>query len=120
MEVALGVGSSFGDEVEPNDSWNNSQVVEVGVTVNGDLDETFDIIDTYQITLDSRYTLSLYLYGPSDTDFDLYLYDIDLVEIRGSVSFSNNEDISRSLESGTYYIKVEAWRGSGIYQLAIQ
>lgn len=95
-------------------------------TVNNGLDETTDMNDVYALELTAGEKLHLALSGDDNTDFDLYLYPptaTTINAIKGSVAESENEETStESIEyvvptSGTYYVDVYAFGGSGSYTL---
>ncbi len=91
-----GTLSSGGSAIQPNGSWYQS-------TVSG--------------------THRGWLYGPTGTDFDLYLQKwngLGWSNVASATSTSNNETITYNGTAGYYRWRVVAYSGSGSYQLYIQ
>ncbi|MEC9283760.1 MAG: S8 family serine peptidase [Bdellovibrionota bacterium] len=65
----------------------------------------------------------IYLQGPEDTDFDIYLYKWDgreFSQVRKSTGSGSEEKISYYSRRGYYLIKVKSKSGSGNYKLYVK
>ncbi len=65
--------------------------------------------DWFKITITDDTQAGFTLAGGSQTDLDLGLYTTTGGLIESSASLSSNEEITRCLEAGTYYIRVYSW-----------
>lgn len=97
-----------------------------GGSVSNALNDSSDFDDVYALELTAGEQLSLSLTGDEGTDFDLYLFPPDAASVNEANEFvakSENEKTSSesidytAAESGTYYIDVYAYKGSGSYTL---
>ncbi|MEV4479611.1 pre-peptidase C-terminal domain-containing protein [Micromonospora coxensis] len=112
-------GSSF-TEVEPNDSRSAANDVSGNtypLTVTGDMKSTTDR-DYFALTLNSKQKLTVACAVPSAYDADIYLLDSAGSTVTRSVNDGAGADESASLTrntsgTGTYYLDVEAYFGSG-------
>jgi aqualysin 1 len=62
----------------------------------------------------------LWLMGPEETDFDLYLYKWNgraWVQVARSAGYTSEEKIVYSGQAGSYRIRVHSYAGAGAYQL---
>lgn len=93
--------------------------------INDNVNDSSDPADVYQIALTAGQALTLNLAGVGGTDFDLYLFPPGTTDIytASAVAASNGvtypETITYNVStSGTYYVLVHAYSGSGNYTLA--
>ncbi|MFC4808563.1 S8 family serine peptidase [Paenibacillus sp. GCM10023250] len=93
------------------------------------LDEASDPDRVYAVELNAGETLEAELTGDEGTDFDLYLYSPSAVTVHGKagiVAASEHPGASGEgftylvQQSGTYYVNVYAFAGSGGYTLRLQ
>lgn len=92
-------------------------------TLDGDTET--DIDDVYAVNLSAGQSLTVALKGPGDADFDLYLYapgttDVEVDPVEASSDWSGSIELLNYVAdvSGTYYLDVYAFQGSGSYTLA--
>ena len=80
--------------------------------------------DDYTYTTSGRASHNFELYGPSGTDFDLYLYRANkrgnYSTVDSSTTSGSTESVSYSGKSGDYMVQVSAYAGSGDYTLCYQ
>ncbi len=96
------------DDYEPNDSFSTAYgPLTSGNSYNGKICSASDV-DYFKITADSTVTISLTLEVPSDSDYDLYLYDALQDEVAHSQQDRGvTEEIQHDTSTtGTYYIEV--------------
>lgn len=96
------------DQCEPNDSIGHAFAVEIGETIRANFCAD-DPDDYYKLVLDRPATIIFRLIRiPGDADLDLYLYDEEsgLVDFSNQGSHGDDEEITRPLDAGTYYIRV--------------
>ncbi|MEM2878929.1 MAG: pre-peptidase C-terminal domain-containing protein, partial [Candidatus Hadarchaeales archaeon] len=86
----------------------------------GYLDST-DTEDYYRIRVASGVEICAVLDPPLGSDFDLYLYDQNGIELSSSILSGSQTDTINytSTYAGDFYIRVCLWSGSGIYSLQI-
>lgn len=91
---------------------------------SGTLDEVTDAIHVYSVELTAGQRFVVNMSGDEDTDFDLSLYGSDALSIYDdfpvalSWGETSNEILSYyASKSGTYYLVVEAFYGSGEYTI---
>jgi len=100
---------------------NDAIPIAIGDTITGTLDEKTQPYIEYEINLNSGDWLTAILTGAEGTDFDLYLEDSN----RELIEFSVEPDTSREqfstiiYSTGTYYLVVEVYSGSGEYTLKV-
>lgn len=131
-------GTNIIEEVEPNNSPDETQKVLLPATIlgmasvsdDGELQLTSDtgskltISDLFQFTLNTPANISALLTIDSDlqeSDLDLALFNASATMILDSSSQTGNADelISKSLSAGTYLLGVGAFSGSTSYTLRI-
>jgi hypothetical protein len=116
-------GEDNGADKDNNDTYSDSLSIVSGSTINGSLDINSDEFDFYHFNLLARSHVSIDLTSSGDNDFDLTLQSQALDrEWYGDLSADHlsHESIDEMLEPGLYYIKLEAWDGSGQYQLRME
>jgi hypothetical protein len=95
-----------------------------GATVNGELtDSKIDVV--YRLELAAGELLELDLTGPANADFDLHLFGPKATTVfstdgllASSEGLTSTETIEyRVLETGTYYVDVYAYSGTGPFSL---
>jgi subtilisin family serine protease len=93
------------------------------------LDEAVDPDRVYAIELNAGETIQATLSGEEGTDFDLYLFDPSTTSVNGKAGIvaasehpgTSNEELSYLVKkTGTYYLNVYAFAGSGSYKLRLQ
>lgn len=112
-------------DMEPDDDIPG---VELQETNTSTVDQDNDLDDVYSIYLEEGEAVKFTLTGASDTDFDLYLYapwaeTVKTAEglLMSSESEDSQEEITYIVESsGTYYVDVHAYAGTGEYTLAYE
>jgi subtilisin family serine protease len=96
--------------------------------VTGSLDEMTDKDDVFAVELKRGETIKATLTGDVGTDFDLYLFDpySDTVQdSTGMIVYSESPNTSNeyfeftAYQTGTYYLDVYAYAGSGSYTLNV-
>jgi uncharacterized membrane protein len=106
-------------DTEPNDTTGTADPISSGDTVTGYVSAYSDPDDYYSIYLSSGQRISATLSG-TGSDFDLYLYDRWDDIIASSEGAYSTESISYTVSSsGTYYLDVYAYSGSGSYTLSV-
>jgi hypothetical protein len=112
-------------EIEPNNGTEQAQEFTLPVFLKGrgkhDPNEglitiTFEnghqtvVEDVFKFSLANQSNVSMLLSTNNQADFDLYLTDLDLNIVSQSIETGSvNEFISLSLQTGTYFILVDAW-----------
>lgn len=113
-------GSGVSPENEPNNNFVSANPISDGAVVTGHLDQSTEVDDFFSITLQAGDTIDITLSGPSSSDFDLELYDSSENDVDGSYRGESDEQISYSVtSSGTYYVRVYSYLGSGGYTLSV-
>ncbi len=113
------------DQYEINDSMSTATTINSGTNLYPTL-HTDNDIDYFKFSIDTMSSLELDMTSiPSDTDYNIILYDSNGNTIESSLNGSNrSENIDEdSLLAGTYYIKVYSYRNStdsNTYKLAIE
>ncbi|MEM2901019.1 MAG: PPC domain-containing protein, partial [Thermoplasmata archaeon] len=109
-------------DTEPNDSFTQAeQLTLVGgtVSVTGTVQDSTDINDYYKFDANAGEYITVTLSFDAANDFDLYLYD-PLEDYIDYGWFDNPEICEGTAETtGTYYIEVDAYSGSGSYTLTV-
>ncbi|QGQ94096.1 hypothetical protein EHS13_03840 [Paenibacillus psychroresistens] len=100
-----------------------------GDSISNRLNEKTDQNDVYAVDLHAGENVSFSMTADNGTDFDLYLYAPSTSSINsreGIIAFSENEKTStesinyKVTESGTYYLDLYAYKGSGAYTLTVK
>jgi len=79
-----------------------------------------DIDDYFSIYLNAGDTITATLNGPSNADFDLYIYDADGDIVASSEEFTSYENIVYNAPyEGYYYVNPYAYDGFGEYTLIV-
>jgi|GEM_PF-1025415 len=123
ISAILETGSNGGNDGSGNNSGgNNDNVVELtsGVAKTGSLDAS-NTKAYYKITASSGTALKVVLDGPNGADFDLYVKKgamptTSSYDVRGYTN-SADESVSINNPSGTYYIMVNRYSGSGQFTI---
>jgi subtilisin family serine protease len=99
--------SSSGDLFEPNNSFETATIIQRDSITSANIHSTSDV-DYYFFNVDYKSRLVLKLSEiPSGIDYDIKVYNNSQSEIDSSANRSGlDENISRDLEPGKYYIKV--------------
>jgi len=91
---------------------------------NASLNVLTDANDLYSVGIAAGQRLTLDLLGPADADFDIYVYGPGATRVLDTapIVWSNDSVSSESLvfdcfATGTYYVEVRAFSGSGDYTL---
>ena len=104
-------GGSGGEPVACPSGW-----AEINDSLTGSGDD-----DQFSYTTTSNGAHQFALYGPSGTDYDLYLYKANkrgrYAEVASSTSSTSEESIAYSGKSGDYIVQVTSYAGSGDYVL---
>ncbi|SET60759.1 S8 family serine peptidase [Paenibacillus sp. NFR01] len=99
-----------------------------GGSLTNRLDEASDVNDVYALELHAGEDISIELSGDKGTDFDLYLFAPEAETVQGNqnlLAYSEHEGTSAEsiaytvTKSGTYYLDVYAFKGSGSYTLSM-
>ncbi len=93
--------------------------------VENSLDENSDPDDVFKVPMQAGQVFKVWLYAGADTDYDLYLYDhtattvnqTNLILTDSAYEGSFEEFIFQAEDAGTYYLRVNAYSGSGDYLL---
>ncbi|MBT2756927.1 S8 family serine peptidase [Mesobacillus foraminis] len=98
------------------------------LTQTGTLDSSNDRDDVFAISLNEGEGVSLSLSGINGTDFDLYVYDEEAADVKGSVGLvAKSEKPGTSAEkitftapkTGFYFINAYSYKGKGSYKLQV-
>ncbi len=118
--MIIKTGSGVSPENEPNNNFVSANPISDGAIVTGHLDQSTDMDDFFSITLQAGDTIDITLSGRGSSDFDLELYDSSENDVDGSYRGESDEQISYSVtSSGTYYVRVYSYHGSGGYTLSV-
>jgi len=100
---------------------NDAIPIAIGDTVTGALDEETQPYIEYVIDLNSGDRLTAILNGAEGTDFDLYLEDSEgeLIEFSAAPDTSKEQFSTIIYSTGTYYLVVEVYSGSGDFTLKV-
>lgn len=109
-------------DVEPNDSRDTSENVNLGQVILGTLETSFDIHDFYNVTLDADEKIVAVLDGPDDADFNLALYDDGGFILEGGSSDADADEILTytPITNGSYYFEIRASHGGGPYTFEVK
>jgi Bacterial pre-peptidase C-terminal domain len=123
--TALGTGFAFaksgGDNV--SDAW---PILSLPFSTPGSLDSTSAVRDVFSVHLQSGQTLDASMTADLGTDFDLFLYGPKVTSIDETTTprmtwsagpTSVEHFTFMAADSGTYYLDVHAFSGSGLYTL---
>ncbi len=109
-----------GTETDSNNAISSAEATFIGDYITGTVNEYDDADDYFSISLAAGETLAVTLTGPSDADFDLYLYNSNSRRVARSEDPGSNEAISYTAPyTGTHYINVYAYSGFGLYYLSV-
>lgn len=118
--------SAKNKELEPNNTYDKAQKINVGQEVVGfltsDLYESskLDETDYYSFNFNTRSKIKI-TYAPDKNDGRCILYDNDLKKIANSSTFGNDPYLcEKELEAGNYYICIERWNNGGRYTLKVE
>lgn len=122
INAAAAVGGVSDDDIPGLYINNNS-------TVNGALNMYNDMDDVYNLELSKGDVVTISLSGAAGTDFDLYLYTKNATTVKSNAGIlAYSENINTSTEkityyiqqTGTYFIDVYSFNGTGNYTLKAQ
>ena len=103
-----------------NNDAGNATAIQLGDTIENRLTETIDRMDWFFVNLTEGDIVRIHLTIPPATDFDVVVYDAELDYIDDSSGSGQEEEINIPIfSSGTYYMKVISYRGSGSYVLTV-
>ncbi|HKQ23919.1 MAG TPA: PPC domain-containing protein [Burkholderiales bacterium] len=98
------------NEIEPNGTFAQSQVVTFPASISG---STFGAAgapsadnDAFSFTLASARTVTITLAGGTAEDMDLFLFNASQTNIGQSTGLDSNETITMALAPGTYHVAV--------------
>lgn len=100
------------NEAEPNNTTDNANSLRPGDTMYGNIQSSSDV-DFYRLSIMADGNRSITLSNiPGGCNYNLYLYDYrgNLIT-SSSASGNTDENISKSLVTGTYYIGVKSYSG---------
>lgn len=114
------VAFAITSESENNNSDSNADGPLVsGTTIAGTISNTSDV-DWYEFSISSPGTIDIVLDHAGSDDFDWYLYEETGGWIeRGATSADPETGSYNATSTGTYFIKVERWSGTGWYYLTV-
>lgn len=112
----------------PDDNIPNALAYSWGTNQQGDLDFAADTDDVYRFDLKKGMLVSAVLSGDAGTDFDMYLFGPDAVNILEDKELLAAEKLGTSAESmrftaskdGTHYLNVATWDTKGSYTLLMK
>jgi hypothetical protein len=113
-------------EIEPNGSFADAQSLTFSsgvATISGGINNNADEADYFKLVTTSAGTVHATLtFSNTNGNIDLYLYDSTEHEIDRSTTSQDKEEVSGSLNAGTYYVKVAPKpRVSSVsYQLSVE
>jgi len=119
--ILISTGSAFESRADDETPESATEVF-FGDVKDDDLNVTTDKSDWYKINLKAGALITLNLTVPDTGDFDLYLYNSELVEVDWSLELAMGgfEQIIYTVpEPGLYYINCTAFDGNGSYRLKI-
>ena len=109
------------DQYEPNDNFDNATPIEAGTYEGLSIYPVGDV-DTYKFTLGATHDVDIKaLFTEVDGDLDMKLYDGTYQKVAVSLGFLDNEEISKTLAPGDYYIQIFGFenRFSNSYTLVL-
>jgi PKD repeat protein len=124
----MGLYSLYVEVVDmPGEDSNNSpltsQSITSGQTITATLSEFTDEDDYYSIDVPLGQTITATLTGPSNADFDLYIWNTGPQMVAASEQSSSYETITyftpTSGSNGRFYINPYAYSGYGTYTLTV-
>ncbi len=116
VEIQTGPASDTNDDIGTAVATFDGGYITGTLNAYGDVDTD----DYYSIPLTAGQTLTATMTGPTDADFDLYLYNNNEAEVANSREFTSYEVIVYTAPiSGTYYVNPYAYSGFGTYYLQI-
>lgn len=116
----LHVNVQAGTGTDTNNDIDSAVPALVGSPITNTINQYGDQDDYYSIDLTAGQTITVTMTGPSDADFDLYLYDDSPQIVASSEEATSSENIVFTApSSGTYYVNPYAYSGFGTYSLDI-
>ena len=104
--------SVCGTAFEPNETQAAAAAITSGVTNSAAITTATDI-DYFKITTTATSNIAYNLVGPTDVDYDLYVYNSAGTQIGSGAGSTATETVSlTSQAAGTYYIKVMGYSGA--------
>lgn len=115
-------GSIVTGDVEPNDTSETAENINLSQVILGSLDAGSDIQDFHNISLEGNIEIVAILDGPVDDNFNLGIYDSEGLHVAGDDSDIDADEVVVYTPpgNGTYFIEVFAWHGSGQYTLEVK
>lgn len=116
----------IGNDVEPNDSYQNAIVHKLGAATTGHIgyyndSNKCDKYDWYKVNLSTTQDLKVILDATQDVGVQIDLYASDAANRLSSTSGKNQQlRLTKRLSSGTYYVRVSSYSGAGGYTLIIK
>lgn len=103
-----------GDRYEPNDTISVATNIASSSIVNDATLHSSSDIDYFKFALNSKSNVNIGLSNiPTGTDYDIKVYNSAGSEVSSSTAGSNtSENISATLDTGTYYVKAYSYSGS--------
>jgi len=90
--------------------------------INNSLNDSSDTVDVFRISLTAGQTISVNMSGPASTDFDMLLFPPGSTNVYTDSGVAGSQGVSYPEEftyvaanSGTYYLGVYSYSGSGNY-----
>lgn len=114
------IEESSSDSSDRNNVSEQAQTILFNTPLTGSLNIQSDTEDFYHFNVTEPTNVLITLSGPSNTDFDLTLFNSQRVELANSWGLNSTESISEVLQSGEYYIMVDTVSGSGSYELEVE
>ncbi len=122
LSFLLICGSIATADVEPNDTRETAENINLGQVILGSLDAGSDIHDIHNISLEGNIEIVAILDGPVDADFHLALYDSEGLLVAGGNSDPDADEVVvyTPPSNGTYFVDVFANIGGGSYTLEVK
>jgi len=122
MAVTVTGGTTQNDANSGTDAGNSfSQALRIPAgSFTGYIDWT-DTIDCYKVSVSAGQMIMVTLAPPSGADFDLYLYDLNQMQIASSTQAGDLADsvTHTATSTGDYFIAIVQWSGSGVYSFDV-
>jgi len=105
------------NEVEPNNTTANAQLLVSGLTINGSITSS-DALDMFKYVLTEPGRLTVYAKRGTNNDFYVRWYKPDGTQIKYQEVYANDYSDYTDLEKGTYYIGIAQYGSTtGTYTL---